>query len=81
MDDTKAKTETKASQVILVALLVLSSIGLTGILSRFDGLILLKVGIEGGQILIDGRQGNNSLNDSPAIQAQQPKAGTATSKP
>jgi hypothetical protein len=58
---------TEASQAILVALLVLSSIGLTGILSRFDGLILVKVGIEGGQILIDGRQESNSLKDLPVI--------------
>lgn len=70
MKTTKTANTTKttgASQVILVALLVLSSIGLTGILSRFDGLILLKVGIDGGQILVDGRQETNSPKDSPAI--------------
>lgn len=49
----------KASQVILFAFLVLSSIGLAGICSNFNGLILVKVGIQGGQIIIDGRRDVN----------------------
>jgi hypothetical protein len=51
----KPQLKAKASQVILFAFLVLSSTGLAGILSSYEGLITVKVGIQGGEITIDGR--------------------------
>jgi hypothetical protein len=43
------------NKVILFAFCLLASVGLAGIFSGFRGLILVKVGLEGGQIVIDSR--------------------------
>lgn len=52
----RTPVKAKASQIILFAFLCMSSIGLVGIFSGFDGLIVVKVGIQGGEITIDGRR-------------------------
>jgi hypothetical protein len=56
----RTQAKAKASQIAVYAFSVLTVIGLAGILSGFNGLIVVKLGIEGGQILIDGR--NNVIS-------------------
>jgi hypothetical protein len=45
----------KISKMILISL-VLGGVATTAIFRGFDGLIEIKLGIEGGQVLIDGRK-------------------------
>ena len=43
------------SKMILISI-VLGGVAITAIYCGFDGLIEIKLGIEGGQVLIDGRK-------------------------
>jgi hypothetical protein len=43
------------SKMILISI-VLGGVAITAIVRGFDGLIEIKLGIEGGQVLIDGRK-------------------------
>jgi len=43
------------SKMILISI-VLGGVAITAIIRGFDGLIEIKLGIEGGQVLIDGRK-------------------------
>jgi hypothetical protein len=43
------------SKIILISI-VLGGVALTAIVHGFDGLIEIKLGVEGGQVLIDGRK-------------------------
>jgi hypothetical protein len=45
----------KISKMILISL-VLGGVAMTAIFRGFDGLIEIKLGLEGGQVLIDGRK-------------------------
>ncbi len=43
------------SKIILISI-VLGGVAITAIVRGFDGLIEIKLGLEGGQVLIDGRK-------------------------
>lgn len=45
----------KPSKILLISL-VLGGVAMTAILRGFDGLIDIKLGLDGGQVVIDGRK-------------------------
>lgn len=51
----KTPTPKTISKLIFISL-VLGGVAMTAIFRGFDGLIEIKLGIEGGQVLIDGRK-------------------------
>ncbi|MGB5963356.1 MAG: hypothetical protein WBG73_22155 [Coleofasciculaceae cyanobacterium] len=54
-DKDKKTPPPKPSKILLITL-VLGGVALTAILRGFDGLIDIKLGLEGGQVVIDGRK-------------------------
>jgi hypothetical protein len=53
--DKKTQPPRTISKMILISL-VLGGVAMTAIFRGFDGLIEIKLGLEGGQVLIDGRK-------------------------
>jgi hypothetical protein len=49
------KTSTSNLSKTLIIAVVLGTIALSAIYSNFTGVIHLKLGVEGGEVLIDGR--------------------------
>ena len=49
------------NQVLLSSYLIVGAIVLSAAVFRFDGLIQLKLGIDGAQVTIDGRQSTPAL--------------------
>lgn len=54
-DEDKKTQPPKPSKILLISL-VLGGVAMTAILRGFDGLIDIKLGLEGGQVVIDGRK-------------------------
>jgi hypothetical protein len=54
-EDKKTQPPRTISKMILISL-VLGGVAMTAIFRGFDGLIEIKLGLEGGQVLIDGRK-------------------------
>jgi hypothetical protein len=51
----KTRSPITISKMIFINLVV-GGVAMTAIFCRFDGLIEIKLGLEGGQVLIDGRK-------------------------
>lgn len=54
-EDKKTRLPVKISKIIFISL-VLGGVAMTAILRGFDGLIDIKLGLDGGQVVIDGRK-------------------------